>query len=79
GVKDFDVLTIASKQNRVLVTHDYHTMPRYFGIFITTKQSSGVIIVSQKMPITQVVDELIMIWLLSEADEWVNRIVMLPL
>jgi hypothetical protein len=41
--------------------------------------TAGVLIVPQTMPVTHVVDELILIWAATEAEEWRNRIYSLPL
>ncbi len=76
---DVDVLKIASKENRILVSHDQRTMPYHFASFILDQSSSGVILISNKISIAEVAEELIMIWALSEAKEWVNRIARLPL
>jgi predicted nuclease of predicted toxin-antitoxin system len=46
GVPDPEVLAIAAEQNRILVTHDFQTMPRHFGEFLIRRQSSpGVFLV----------------------------------
>ncbi|RAM53084.1 MAG: hypothetical protein C6Y22_03095 [Hapalosiphonaceae cyanobacterium JJU2] len=79
GVKDPEVLTIAAQQGRILVSHDRKTMPLEFAEFITSNQSSGVIIVSRKLPIEVIIEELLLIWAVSSAEEWVNRIAKLPL
>ncbi len=79
GVKDSEVLAIAARQGRVLVSHDRKTMPSEFAEFITSNQSAGVIIVSQKLPIELVIEELLMIWAASSAPEWIDRIAKLPL
>lgn len=79
GIKDPEVLQIAARQERILVSHDRKTMPLEFAEFITSNQSSGVIIVSRKLPIEVVIEELILIWSASDAEEWVNRIAKLPL
>ncbi len=79
GLSDTEVLAIAASEGRVLVTHDLKTMPRYFAEFITNQQSNGLIVVSQKLPIRAVIDDLILIWAASEAEEWINRIKALPL
>jgi hypothetical protein len=79
GVKDPQVLAIAAQQGRVLVSHDRKTMPLEFAEFITSNQSSGVIIVSRKLPIEVIIEELLLIWAASSAEEWVNRIAKLPL
>jgi Domain of unknown function (DUF5615) len=79
GIKDPEVLAIAAQQGRILVTQDRKTMPLEFAEFITTNESSGVIIVSRKLPIEIVIEELLLIWAASSTEEWVNRIAKLPL
>jgi hypothetical protein len=73
------VMAIAAQQERILVSHDRKTMPMEFAHFITHHQSSGVIIVSRKLPIEVVIDELVLIWAASQGEEWINRIAKLPL
>ena len=79
GVKDPGVLAIAAQQGRVLVSHDRKTMPSEFAEFIINNQSSGVVIVSRKLPIELIIDELLLIWSASSSEEWTNRIAKLPL
>jgi precorrin-6B methylase 1 len=79
GLKDQEVLAIAAREARLLVTHDRKTMPKHFAEFIKTERSSGVLIVPQKISITQAIEEIILIWAASEAEEWANRIYSLPL
>jgi predicted nuclease of predicted toxin-antitoxin system len=79
GVKDPEVLAIAAQQERILVSHDRRTMPLEFATFMTNRQSSGVIIVSRKLTTEVVIEELLLIWAVSNAQEWVNRIAKLPL
>lgn len=79
GLKDREVLAVSAQQNRILVSHDRRTMPLEFAQFITDRQSSGVIIVSRKLSIADVIEELVIIWAASSAEEWVNRIAKLPL
>jgi hypothetical protein len=79
GLPDPDVLAIAAEQNRILVTHDFQTMPRHFGEFLMRRQSSpGVFLVSQYSAIGEVINELVLIWAASEAEEWKNRILKIP-
>ena len=79
GIPDPDVLAIASDENRILVTHGIKTMPQHFGDFLMTVRSCpGVFLVSQDEAIAVVVDELVLIWAASDAQEWENRIVKLP-
>ncbi len=79
GVPDPEVLARAAAEGRVLVSHDIKTMPRHFAQFIQSANSAGVLIVPQGTPLTQVVDDLLLIWLVDEAADWVNRIRILPL
>lgn len=79
GKKDPEVLAIAAQAGRVLVTHDRKTMPAEFGKFIMSKNSSGVLILSQNLSISDAIEALILIWEASTAEEWVNQIMSLPL
>lgn len=79
GLNDLEVLALTAQQGRILVTHDRKTMPIYFAEFITVHQSAGVLIVSKKLAIEVVVDELVLIWSASRAEEWVDRIAKIPL
>jgi len=79
GIKDPEVLAIAAQQGRILVSHDRKTMPSEFAAFIARNQSSGVIIVSRKVSIEVVIEELLLIWAASSSVEWINRIAKLPL
>jgi hypothetical protein len=54
-------------------------MPRHYGDFIATQPSAGVLIVPQTLSIHRVVDDIILIWTATEAEEWTNRIWSLPL
>jgi hypothetical protein len=79
GLDDDVVLERAAQEGRVLVSHDRRTMPFHFAAFITTRTSAGVVLVPQSLPIRQAVEDLILIWEASEAEEWVNQIDSLPL
>jgi len=79
GLTDLEVLLVASREKRVLVSHDQRTMPKYFAEFISAQTSSGLIIVLQSMSISEAIDNLLRIWETSESKDWVNRIAYLPL
>jgi predicted nuclease of predicted toxin-antitoxin system len=77
---DPELLIWAAKEKRVLVTHDRRTMPGHAADLLTAGETiAGVIVISRRLPIRQVLDELEMIVLCSEANEWVNIIQYLPL
>lgn len=79
GVPDAEVLTIAAREGRVLVTHDRSTMPVHFQAFIRSQSSPGLIVIPQSLAIREVADTLSLIWTATAADEWTNRIVYLPI
>lgn len=78
-LSDEQVLGVAARDARVLVSHDHRTMPRCFADFIPTQTSPGVLIVRQTIPTVVAIEELLLIWSASETDEWTNRICLLPL
>jgi hypothetical protein len=79
GIKDSEVLAIAVKEQRILVTHDRKTMPIEFGNFVITKTSYGVLIVSQSISINEAIDTIILIWETTTIEEWMNQIMSIPL
>jgi hypothetical protein len=79
GRSDPEVLAVAAATGRVLVSHDRKSMPVYFAEHITQEQSAGLLIVPQHLAIARVVEDLLLIWTATEAEEWVNRIYALPL
>ena len=78
GVDDPQVLALAARERRVLVSHDRKTMPDHFADFIKQQPSPGLILISQSFPMSRAVEELLLIWEASTADEYVNRIVSIP-
>lgn len=85
GVPDDIVLAHAAMEQRILVSHDIKTMPRHFAEFLRTSTnsgssgSSGVLSAPQSLARGKVVDDLLLLWMVDEAEDWVNRIRILPL
>ena len=79
GKDDLIVLQIVAEPNRILVSHDVRTLPRHFRHFITRQSSPGVFLIPQKLPLSTAIEQLSLIWLASEVQEWVNQIHFLPL
>ena len=80
GVSDRDVLGIAASQGRILVTHDFRTMPKHFAEFLAAGRSSpGVFLVKQQTPLALVIEGLVLVWTASTPEDWTNRIVEIPL
>lgn len=79
GLQDPDVLTVAARKERVLLTYDVRTMPQHFASFIGEHISAGVLLAPQSLPRRRVVEGLLLAWLAMEAAEWTNRIMSFPL
>jgi len=79
GLEDLEVLQIAADSGRVLVSQDRRTMPAHFARFTSHARSPGVILLREAIPISAAIEELVLIWNASDAEEWVTRIVWIPL
>jgi len=78
GMNDPDVLARAANEGRVLVTHDRKTMPRHFSEFISRENSPGLLVIPQSLSVATAAEELILIWSVTDAEEWINRIAFFP-
>src|SRR5215468_9960610 len=76
---DMEVLGIAARDGRILVSHDSRTMPHHFATFLQSQTSAGLLIVPQHLTLVVVVEDLLLIWSASSPEEWVNRICYLAL
>ena len=76
GVPDSEVLRLCAAEGRILVTHDRNSMPAHFADFLAQGQESpGVFVVNERTPIVRIIEELVIVWAASDAEEWKNRIV----
>jgi len=74
-LSDIEVLGIAARGGRILVTHDQRTMPRHFAEFIGTRLSPGLLVIPQHISVAAAAEDLVLIWSATEAEEWINRYV----
>lgn len=79
GRTDSEVLSIAARANRILVSHDMRTMPAEFARFKQSQPSPGLIVVSQQTDIGLAIEDLLLIWAASTLEEWRDTIAFLPL
>lgn len=79
GLDDDLVLALAAQAGRVLVTHDGSTMPSHFARCVEAGGSAGVLIAHQHLPVATVIEELLLVWLATDASDWTNRLSWLPL
>ena len=73
------VLDLAESLGRVLVTHDVGTMPQWFQRRVEERRCAGLILVPQGLSIREAIEELLIVWHVSDAEEWVNQMLRLPL
>ena len=61
------------------MSQDRRTMPGHFARHKAGARSPGVVLLRQAIPIADSIEELILIWSASEAEEWNGRLVWIPL
>jgi hypothetical protein len=80
---DPDLLAEAKARDRIPLTHDINTMPKYFDAFLASlpvdEHSPGVMLIAQTLPIGTAIEELYAIWSCTVHEEWRNRFAYLPL
>lgn len=77
---DAEVLEHATLEGLVIVSHDVSTMPA--AAYERLKQGedvSGLLMVPQTAPVAPIIEDLILIWSASQADEWRGQVQFLPL
>ena len=79
GLPDSEVLRVAADAGRVLVSQDRRTMPGHFRRFVSATASPGVILLGEGVSIASAIEELLLIWTASDAEDWVNRLIWIPL
>lgn len=80
GVADPDLLEWAAVEDRLIVTHDINTFPKFaYERVKAGKSLPGVIVVPQDFPIGPAIEELETILLCSEQSEYENQVVHIPL
>jgi hypothetical protein len=79
GLKDHDVLRICLESGRILASQDRRTMSMHFARFIAVAPSPGVLLLREAIPISTVIEEIILIRSAADAEEWIGRLVWIPL
>jgi hypothetical protein len=54
-------------------------MPAHFARYSISESSPAVEVLREAIPIAAAIEELILIWSASEAEEWIGRLVWIPL
>lgn len=77
---DAAILDWAASNGRILLTHDRATMPDFAYERLSQGQPMlGIFVINDRMPVRQVIDELLLLIDCSEQDEWQGIVLYLPL
>ncbi|MEN3335265.1 MAG: hypothetical protein V7641_4630 [Blastocatellia bacterium] len=80
GAKDPSVLAWAAELNRILVTHDIKTIPKYAYERVVARQPMpGIIVVPEMLDIGEAIEQLVMTAECLEQSELENQVMHLPL
>jgi len=80
ALDDIQVLRFAAAEGRVLISQDRRTMPGHFEQFVRSgSNSAGVVLLREGISIATAIEELSLLWAASEASEWTNRLLWIPL
>lgn len=80
AVDDPAILDWAAANDRIVLTHDRATMPNFaYERLARGEEMSGLFVVHDRMPIRQVIDELLLLIDCSQQSEWKGIVLYLPL
>ena len=80
GLSDPEVLQVACRESRVLISHDRNTMVgHYFGLVRRGIRCPRLIVVSQDLREGEEIEDLVLIWGASSAHELCNQVRWVPL
>lgn len=81
GTNDPALLELSAHQDRIPITHDRRTMTRHYleRLAAGNANNPGLFVVPQRYAVGEIVESLLLLWTASEAEEWRDRIVYLPL
>jgi hypothetical protein len=79
GADDPTILEWASEEGRILLTHDRRTMPRYaYQRMAIGKSIAGMLVMKATIPVSQAIEDILLIDAASVAAEWRNKVQDLP-
>ena len=83
GLREIDdpaILDWAARERRVVLTHDANTMPAFAYERISRGAAMpGLFVVTQQVATTMVIEDLLLLAQASDAGEWENQVLYLPL
>lgn len=80
GKSDAEVLEWCAMEDRVLLTHDKKTMRQHvYDRIAAALPMPGVFVINKQTPMTQVIEEILVLAECSLQGEWEGQIIFLPL
>ena len=77
---DSEVLDFAAAENWIVVSHDVNTMrDAAYSRLKAGLVMHGLLLASQRTPVSSIIESLLLIWAASEAEEWVDQVEFLPI
>lgn len=77
---DENILQFAANRGLIVISHDVNTMPATaFARIDAGLPLPGLIMVRQSLPVALVIDNLLLIWSATEAEEWARQVWFLPI
>ena len=80
GAIDPVVLAWAAENDRIILTHDRATLPNFaYERVVAGEAMPGVFVINDRLPVGRAIEELVLVATCSDASDWVNRVLYLPL
>jgi predicted nuclease of predicted toxin-antitoxin system len=77
---DDQVLEFAANDGLIVVSHDVKTMRRFaYDRLQAGRKMAGLLLIRQRVSVARAIDELLLVWTASEAEEWAGVVRFLPL
>jgi hypothetical protein len=81
--EDPDLLRAAQRLNRILLSHDIHTMKDHFYALLAQQPAEahlpGLLLIAQEAPIGKAIEWVAEVWIASQHEEWRDKVEFLPL
>ena len=80
GADDPGVLRWAAENDRIIITHDRATMATYAFHRVTAADTmAGVLVINDRLPISQAIEEILLVAECGDSALWTGRVLYLPL
>jgi hypothetical protein len=77
---DPDILSYLGPAQRALITRNRRSMMEHYGEHVAAEKSHwGIFVASSRLSVRDLSEQIELFWEASEAEEWIDRIVNLPL